>query len=424
MSPWSSRCPRCAAVTALDDGVAGCSPCAAEGVGMPMVPFRTAPAELRRPGPAPAGLGPMWRWRDHLLPVADPVSLGEGGTPLLRVAGLPGRVHLKDERVNPTGSFKDRLAGAVVSRAREQGADTVVVSSSGNAGVAVAAYAAAAGLRCVLLGTRALPAAMASVSLALGARVLLLPTHADRWSAARTGVAKLGWFPVTNHLTPPVASHPAGVQAYRTIAFEIAEQLDWRPPDWMAVPVSRGDALFGLYTGFAELRSLGWTSTVPRMLAVERLPSLTSALASGTDQPPTQAMPEAVKAFSIGDPQATAMALHAVRASGGRALTCTDDDLLGAQQRLAARGVLAELSSAAALLGAEAVAADGVTVVGLLTARPSPFDFPPSGADCPSSPSGATPEYLTDPTDVAALSGLPQEQEPLAGAPIPARDRS
>jgi threonine synthase len=113
---------------------------------MPMVPFRSVGSEPVRPGAAPVGVGAMWRWAAHLVPVGTPVTLGEGGTPLFRLDApcLPGLILLKDERANPTGSFKDRLASATVSRARHLGADTVVVASTGNAGLAVAAYAAAA----------------------------------------------------------------------------------------------------------------------------------------------------------------------------------------------------------------------------------------------------------------------------------------
>jgi len=106
---------------------------------MPTVPFRASGPEPLRPGSAPVGFGTMWRWAAHLVPVGTPVTLGDGGTPLVRLdaPGLPGLILLKDERANPTGSFKDRLASATVSRARHLGADTVVVASSGNAGLAV-----------------------------------------------------------------------------------------------------------------------------------------------------------------------------------------------------------------------------------------------------------------------------------------------
>jgi len=368
---------------------------------MPMVPYRSVGPEPVRPGSAPVGFGAMWRWAAHLVPVGTPVTLGEGGTPLVRLdaPGLPGLILLKDERANPTGSFKDRLASATVSRARHLGADTVVVASTGNAGLAVAAYAAAARLGCVLLASQALPAATGAAVEALGARVLLTGTFTDRWTSAQTGVEQLGWFPVTNYLTPPVASHPVGVQAYRTIAFEIAKCLDWAVPDWVVVPVSRGDGLFGIWSGFVELAELGWTSKVPRMMAVERHPSLTDALARHLEQPELVRVDGQVKARSISDPQGAGMSVHAIRASGGDAVVGDDEQIQAAWERLAASGVLLELSSAAVLHGAQVLADRGAidgesTVVLLATAGPysqQTLDGPPAG------------RRVEDPTDAAAL---------------------
>lgn len=374
---WISRCLRCGTTTALDDGVTGCGVCRSAGVGMPMIPERSPSDAPVEPGATPVGLGQMWRWRSHLPPVGTPVSLGEGGTPLvdLGLPEVPVRVLLKDERANPTGSFKDRLASAVLSRAHHVGAETVVVASSGNAGIAVAAYAAAAGLRAVLLASGGLPAPTAAAVDALGACLLSTETYVDRWTAARTGVEQLGWFPVTNYLVPPVASHPVGVHAYRTIAYEVAEALGWSVPDWVVVPVSRGDGLFGIWAGFAELVELGVTTAVPRMLAVERFGSLGDALARGADQPEAMSLSGTVRTRSISDPQGTAMAMHALRKSGGDAVSVSDGQVAASWKRLAARGHLVEFSSAAALNGVQHLvergeATPGSTVVMLGTAGP------------------------------------------------------
>ena len=405
-SGWASRCPRCGRIAPLDDGVAGCASCAAHGIAMPLVPFRAAGPEPAPPGAVTPGRGAMWRWASHLVPVGEPVTLGEGGTPLtgLDLADLPGRVLLKDERANPTGSFKDRLASAVVGRARFLGADTVAVASSGNAGLAVAAYAAAAGMRSVLLAAAdpGLPAPTAAAATAMGSRVVLTPSFADRWTAVRTGVEELGWFPVTNYTRPPVSSHPSGILAYRTMAYEIAESLAWTVPDWVVVPVSRGDGLFGLWSGFVELAELGWTGSVPRMLAVERFPSLTDALARGLEQPEPVAVEGPVRAHSISDPQASAMAALALRASGGDAVCCDDEQLDAAWTPLARRGLLLELSSAAVLVGADALAAGGLlqdrsTAVLVVTAGPyAQQSLEGRGAGVP----------LRDPTDAAELAAL------------------
>jgi len=173
-------------------------------------------------------------------------------------------------------------------------------------------------------------------------------------------VREQDWYPVSNYHTPPVSSQPIGVRAYRTIAYEIAEQfayeiaeqLEWSVPDWVVVPVSRGDALCAMVAGFDELRRLGWTSHVPRMLAVVRFPSLYEAVRSGREQPLPSEYPDRVKALSISDPQSTAAAAWAVRHSGGDVLVVDDHDLTKAWTDAAAHGWLLELSSAAATAGA------------------------------------------------------------------------
>src|SRR5262245_46610216 len=414
---WRSRCLRCGRVTALDDRVVGCERCAAEGFGVPMVPIRDRAAAPRRPGAAPAGRGAMWRWAELLVPCGEPVSLGEGDTPLVRLerTGLPGQVLLKHEGANPTGSFKDRLASGAVSRARHLGATTVALASSGNAGISAAAYAASAGMTCVLISTPGLPEPTTEVLDALGAQLLLTQTSVDRWTALRTGVDRLGWYPLTNYLLPPVASHPAGVHAYRTIAYEIAESLGWRVPDWVVVPVSRGDGLFGVWAGFVELHELGWTATtattartatVPRMLAVERFPSLSDALMRDLEQPERVADHGPNQARSIGDQLATTMSLLTLRRSGGGAVVCDDDQMWTAWHALAAKGFVLELSSAAAFHGARHLAETGAlsdesTVILLGTAAPY--------AQATLRPADDEPRHhsrVTDPGDPAELSAL------------------
>ncbi|MFJ2025217.1 pyridoxal-phosphate dependent enzyme [Streptomyces sp. NPDC087897] len=314
----------------------------------------------------------MWRWRALLPPLPDPVSLGEGGTPPVPLRHLSD-VRIKDERADPTGSFKDRMASLAVSWARDRGFGTVAVASTGNAAVSTAAYAAAAGLRCVILAKKG---AMASPDVerslrSLGAEVRFTATWHARWTELERGVRDQGWFPVSNYGVPPGSSQPVGVRAYRSLAYEIAEQRDWSVPDRITVPVSRGDALCAPVAGFDELRRLGWTSRTPRMLAVVRFPSLQEALRNGGEQPEPSPYPDTVAALPISDPRATAAAVRAVRHSGGDVLVVDDDTLTAARAEAASHGHLVELSSAAALVGATALRqrGDGGGIVALITAR-------------------------------------------------------
>jgi len=241
-----------------------------------------------------------------------------------------------------------------VSWARARGFDTIAVASTGNAAVSVAAYAAAAQLRCLVLAKEGgmVSSAVEHSLQAMGAEIRFTRSWHERWTDLECGVREQGWYPVSNYHVPPVSSQPIGVRAYRTMAYEIAEQLAWSVPDWIVVPVSRGDALCAMVAGFDEIRRLGWISQVPRMLAVVRFPSLQEAVRSGREQPLPSEYPGRVAALSISDPQSTAAAVWSVRHSGGDVLVLDDDDLTKAQVDAASHGWLVELSSAAAIAGA------------------------------------------------------------------------
>jgi len=291
--------------------------------------------------------------------------MAEGGTPLVelpRLAAAVGvhRLLLKDERRNPSGSFKDRFTTLAVSRAVAARATTVALSSSGNAATSAAAYAARAGLSCVVVASRRMSQGWRAALAALGARLIQTGTSAERYPVVARGVAEQGWYPLTNYLQPPIGSNWWGVEGYKTLAYEIAESLDWSCPDWVALPVSRGDGLLGLWRGFLELRDLGLLPAVPRLLAAERFPSLSTALARELDYPQPVAGEEVARAVSIGNRVATHAALHAVRGSGGTALACDDRELAGMVRRAGADGIFLELSSAAGLCGVATARAEGL----------------------------------------------------------------
>ena len=170
-----------------------------------------------------------------LLP-SEAITLGEGGTPLHhlsgagRVLGLT-RLFAKDETRNPTLSFKDRLAAVAISAARQLGEKTIVSSSSGNAGAAAAAYAAKAGLPCVIFMFQGAAGPMMTQMRAYGARVVTVENKADRWTLMEMAVRQCGWFPTSPFFGPVVGSNPYGIEGYKTLAYETAEQLGWQVPD-------------------------------------------------------------------------------------------------------------------------------------------------------------------------------------------------
>jgi threonine synthase len=289
-------------------------------------------------------------------------------------AELGARLLIKDESRNPTWSFKDRLATVAISAARTMGARVIASSSSGNAGAAVAAYAAAAGLPCVVFTFQSAAGPMVTQMRAYGAMVLAVRDKADRWKLLEAGVRRFGWFPTSPFFAPVVGSNPLGLEGYKTLAYEVCEQLDWQAPDWCVLPVCYGDALYGMWKGFEDLLRLGWIDRVPRLVAAEIYGSLTATLAAGGDTLIDMPKSHDSVASSLGATRGTYQALHAIRASKGLALRITDDELLSWQAKLAAtEGLYGEPSSMAAVAAVDRLRAEGVigagqTVVAVMTA--------------------------------------------------------
>lgn len=350
------RCPRCGTLYGLDEDHFGCPAC------LPEVACNLQ-ADYYQPGlrageAAPPKGGGVWRWACSLPVAAERgVSIGEGGTPLLSLErlgkeiGLP-RLLAKNEAQNPTWSFKDRLAAAAVSWARERGRPGIAISSSGNAGAAAAAYAARAGLPCLIFTTRAFPGTMQRFMRSFGAMVVAAPTAADRWALNRAVAREWGWMAVSNVADPPVGSSPAGVEGCKTIAYELAEDLGWQSPDAVVVPVAYGDALAGIARGFRELLSAGLIERIPRLIAAEAYPSLSVSLAEDSERP-LRVEGSGSHAYSVATQTGTYQALRAIRESEGSAVAVGDEEALRAQRELREReGLLVELSAAMPLAAA------------------------------------------------------------------------
>jgi len=313
----------------------------------------------------PAGTG-IWRWAP-LLPVEEPhhrISLGEGNTPLLRLAGLPANLWFKNETANPTWSFKDRFHAVSLSAARMLGYRTVVASTTGNHGVSAAAYAAAAGMRCVIFCHRESPRLQRRMMQLYGALAVVME---PRQAALEAAVRDRHCWPSTTMAPLPVAN-AYGVEGYKTIAYEIWRQLG-RVPDHVICPIAAGDALYGPWKGFCELRQLGFTDRVPAMHGAQAagcnpyVRSFRERLDHVVDHPDPRSI-----ALSIRDETGGWPALQAIYDSGGSALEASDDETLTALRRLAAAGILVEPASAvtAACALAAGFPADQ-TVVCLLT---------------------------------------------------------
>ena len=309
-------------------------------------------------------LGPtLWRYRDALpLPKdVDAVSLGEGYTPLLhgRVAGVP--VYLKQDHLFPTGSFKDRGAAVLISQAAALGVRRVVEDSSGNAGSAIAAYAARAGIACdVYVPDGASPEKLAQIR-AYGARVH--PVAGGRSAAA---AAALQAVEATEPPGPAYyASHvwnPFFLHGTKTFAFELWEQLNWKAPDTVVLPVGNGSLLLGAALGFEELVAAGMISAPPRLVAVQA--EACAPLATAFDQ--DEGLPAAVgvqptlaEGIAVPEPVRGAQVLAAVRRTGGQVISVTEEEIAAALRAWWRVGYALEPTAAAALAGLSRYAAQG-----------------------------------------------------------------
>jgi threonine synthase len=376
-NPSALVCVRCSAPYPIDRYADDCPACRAAGAPSNLtVAYDSSPGEgsaRDRTGSKPAS---MWRWQSFLPAAAcDAVSLGEGNTPLLPAPALGlGDVWIKDESRNPTWSFKDRLASSALTMAKRFGAKVIASSSSGNAGAAAAAYAAKAGLPCVVFTFLGASPALVAQMRAYGAMVVAVEDKADRWRLQSAGVHRLGWYPTSPFFGPVVGSNPYGMEGYKTIAFEVAEAFDWQPPDWCVLPVCYGDALFGMWKGFEELKALGWIERTPRLVAAEVSGSIAAAMASGEAMPPERPRNAPSIATSIGASQGTVQAVEVLRRSGGTAVTVDNDELSRWVVTLGAReGIWPEPASAAPFAAIERLRAGGVIdpkarVMALLTA--------------------------------------------------------
>jgi threonine synthase len=292
------------------------------------------------------------------------VSLGEGGTPLMTVNGLGRefglrRLMIKDERLNPTGSWRDRYAAVSVSQI-----DTpdVTVGCAGPPSLAasIAAYAARGGMRSVALldgeceGSRALDAIEW-----VGGRAVAVSGAENRWALLADAERVLGWRATSNRATPPIGGDPIAIEGYRTIAFEIAEQLQWKVPDLVAVPAALGDGIQGIWRGFRDMAEWGTVDAIPRMVAVEVGGAVASALAGGKDWV-TPSGDVASQARSLAGITGTVQTLEAVMESEGLVVRVTDAELEAARISLGeAEGVWAELGAAAGLAAAQKLASRG-----------------------------------------------------------------
>ena len=313
--------------------------------------------------PARAGI---WRYRPALgLPLGIPeVSLGEGDTPIVPLSrwgsahGLP-RVLAKLEYVSPTGSFKDRGAAAVIAVLAGTGVSSIVEDSSGNAGAAMAAYAARAGLRAQIFVPESAPAAKRDQIAGYGAEVVAVAGTRDDVATAAEHAAHAPDVAYASH-----ARHPAFVEGTKTFGLEIAAALADDPPLHIILPVGNGGLLLGAFKAYGELAQAGFQAPMPRLHAAQAsaCAPLAAAFSAGADMPlRIQARPTVAGGVAVGRPARGGEVLAAIRLSGGSVIEIDDEQARLTRAELARlEGLDLEYTSAVAFSAAARLRDSGV----------------------------------------------------------------
>ena len=309
----------------------------------------------------------MWRYRElmPLLDGEDPVTLGEGFTPLIHAVRLGARLglerlYVKDESLNPTNSFKARGQSAAITRARSLGVTTVSVPSAGNAGNAMAAYAAKAGLAAKVFLPRDVKTPFIRECRLYGADVTLVDgVITDAARAASEAGSSRGWYDVST------LKEPYRIEGKKTMAYELAEQMEWEWPDWIVYPTGGGTGMVGMWKAFDEIEHVGWVprGRRPRMVSVqaEGCAPIVRAFQNGVEHAPAWENPATV-ADGLRVPRAIGdfLILRAVRESEGTAIAVSDAAMIDGMLELGStEGISAAPEGGAALAAIRSLVADG-----------------------------------------------------------------
>ena len=304
----------------------------------------------------------MWRY-DAVLPEADPVSLGEGFTPMLPSREYPN-VYIKDEGLNPTGSFKARGLSAAVTMARHFGLKKLAIPSAGNAAGALAAYAAAAKLEAHIFMPRDVPAANRVECDYYGAKVTLIDglisdcakrvadlKESDTWQ-------KEGWLDVST------TKEPYRVEGKKTMGYEVAEQLGWRLPQGIIYPTGGGVGLLGMWKAFEEMEALGWIGKDrPKMIVVQSAGCAPIVKAWDEGKQSSEMWPNAATLASglrVPKPYGDYLILDILKNSKGAAVSATDEQILeGTRHWAKVEGIFAAPEGAACLVAYRKLLASG-----------------------------------------------------------------
>ncbi len=363
---WSLECTGCDRTHA-----AAGLPTVCESCGSPwLVRYRRTVTVRERSGVAARPRG-MWRYREFLPlePGEEPVTLGEGTTPLLPAARLGAvlglrDVWIKDEATNPTGSFKARGLAAAVTRAVAAGARRFVLPTAGNAGVAASAYGARAGATVKVYAPRTTPKPLLEQIASYGADLVLVDGHiGDCGKLAKEYAAQQGAMDLST------LREPYRIEGKKTLGLEIAEQLGWRLPGAIFYPTGGGTGLIGMWKAFLELIAAGWVEgPMPRLFSVQSsgCAPVVKAFEAGSSETQPWPDPKTVAAgLRVPAPLGGRLMLRALKESAGGVAAVSDQALLEGQRQLATlEGVDACPEGGAAVAAARQVREQGLLAAG------------------------------------------------------------
>ena len=309
----------------------------------------------------------IWRWFEF-FPVesrSSIVSLGEGYTPLIQSFRLSEKLglshlYLKNDTLLPTGSLKDRSNSVGLSRAKELSFSTAAVISTGNAAASVAAYAAAAGLKSVVMVPEGTSSAKVLQAVAYGATVVVVQGSFDEDVARlyKDALKEFGWYDC-------LSSNPYRDEGKKSYAYEMLDQLDGEVPDWVIHPTAGGTGLYAMWKGYNELLKLGWIKKLPRLVAAQSdaaAPLVRSFEKGLAEVEPVRARDTIAESIQVGNPISGGWrALEALRASRGTAVALSDGEIIEAQSVLARfAGIFAEPAGSISVAAAWKLLKQGV----------------------------------------------------------------
>ncbi|MDI9370865.1 MAG: pyridoxal-phosphate dependent enzyme [Synergistaceae bacterium] len=307
----------------------------------------------------------IWRYAASLPPSdGSRVSLGEGGTPLVRIDWSGGPVWFKLDFLCPTGSYKDRGMACMISRLKELGVSRVIEDSSGNAGASMASYCAAAGIKCSVFVPEYTSGGKCVQILSAGAELVKVPGSREETTRAaeRAADEAEGGVFYASHNWSPYFAH--GV---KTFAFEVWEQLGYAAPDSVLLPVGQGSLALGCSLAFDELLAAGEIDRVPRIYAVqaENCSPLARAFHEGVDAARGYRKKETIaEGISSASPVRIERVLEAVRESGGSVVTCSEGEIWQGFRKLSGMGLYVEPTSAVVGSAIDRLAASGEIAAG------------------------------------------------------------